>query len=339
MEKKFKFCAVGGTFDRLHKGHVALLSTAFRVARRVVVGITSGAMVAREGKKLPRVVQPFKERFGEVENFLLRKKWLSRARLVKLEGFAGPAGRDPGIDCIAATTETRRAASSVNSLRKKRGFRRLKIVLCPFVRSSDNRHISSTRIRLGESNRLGKIYSREFGIKTRLLPKSLAIALKKPLGLLVCEGKESAAKKVAGLLKKAKPTKTIAVGDVALSNLAKAGVAIAVGFADLKTMRRKRFQTVRELGFRFQKLLVCRNPKSSVSRSLVIATKRAISSGKKTLVRVFGEEDLAVLPAVLFAPLGSVVIYGQPGRGLVVVRVGEEEKEKIASILGRFSKK
>ncbi len=339
MKKKFNFCAVGGTFDRLHKGHAALLSTAFRSAKRAVVGITSDAMVVREGKKLPRVVQKFEDRVREVRGFLQKKGWLSRARIVKLEEFAGPAKSDPQMDCIAATAETRKAASSVNLLRKKRGLNRLDLVLCPFVRSSDNRHISSTRIRLGESNRLGKIYLREFGGETRLLPKSLAFALKKPLGLLVCEGRESAAKKVARILKKAKPTKTIAVGDVALSNLAKEGAAIDLGFADLKTMRKKRFQAVRELGFGFQELLVCRNPKSSVSRSLALAAKRAISSGGKTLIRVFGEEDLAVLPAVLFAPLGSVVIYGQPGRGLVVVRVGEKEKEKIARLLSRFEKK
>ncbi len=43
---------------------------------------------------------------------------------------------------------------------------------------------------------------------------------------------------------------------------------------------------------------------------------------------VEGEEDLAVLPATLSAPLGSVVVYGQPGRGLVIVKVSEEKKKE-----------
>ena len=44
---------------------------------------------------------------------------------------------------------------------------------------------------------------------------------------------------------------------------------------------------------------------------------------------VDGEEDLATLPAILYAPLGSVVIYGQPNEGSVLVNVTSEMKLKI----------
>ncbi len=36
---------------------------------------------------------------------------------------------------------------------------------------------------------------------------------------------------------------------------------------------------------------------------------------------VDGEEDLAVLPCVLTAPPESVVLYGQPGEGVVLCEV------------------
>ena len=36
---------------------------------------------------------------------------------------------------------------------------------------------------------------------------------------------------------------------------------------------------------------------------------------------VEGEEDLATLPAILYAPPGSVVVYGQPDEGSVLVKV------------------
>ncbi|MFA6049342.1 MAG: pantetheine-phosphate adenylyltransferase [Candidatus Micrarchaeia archaeon] len=340
-KKKFNLCAVGGTFDRLHKGHEALLSTAFHAARKVVVGVTSCAMVKREKKTLASVVQPFQERVSEVKKFLARKGWGNRAQIVALEDFAGPAKNDRRIDCIAATAETAKPARKVNRLRKEAGLLPLKIVLCPFVRAQDRRHISSTRIRLGSQNRRGKIYAREFARQTLLLTRAMVPQLKKPLGILVAEkpGSGNAARKIAAMLARAPPTLAIVVGDMALSALAKAGAKIDLGFSDLKTMRKKAFKNVRELGFKFDSLVMVRNPASRVSRSLANATRKAVFSGTKTLVRVLGEEDLAVLPAVLFAPLGTAVIYGQPNRGLVLVRVGEMEKEKVARLLARFSKK
>ena len=338
--KKFNLCAVGGTFDRLHKGHEALLSTAFRAARRVVVGVTSEAMVKREKKTLARVVQPFAARVLEVKRFLARRGWASRARIVPLSDFAGPAKRDRLIDCIAVTSETAKPAREVNRLRKKAGLAQLEIVICPFVRAQDRRHISSTRIRLGLENRLGKIYAREFARQTLLLTHAMVPQLKKPLGLLVEEkpGSGVAARKIAAMLSQKPPTLAIVVGDMALSGLAKTGAKIDLGFSDLKTMRRKAFKSVAEIGFKFQSLIQVRNRASRVSSSLADATRRSIASGKKTLVRVLGEEDLAVLPAVLFAPLGTAVIYGQPNRGLVLVVAGENEKEKVARLLARFSR-
>ncbi len=338
--RKFNLCATGGTFDRLHKGHEALLSTAFASACRVIVGITSGAMVSREKKTLSKIVQPFAQRKKELEQFLLQKNWLSRATIVKLEDFAGPAKSGGQIDCIVATSETAPSARKVNALRKNRRLVPAKIILCPFVRAEDNRHISSTRIRMGQSSRQGEIYAKHFAKQTLLLTRAVLPELKKPLGLLVREkpGAQTAARKVAQTLARAKPTKIIVVGDVALSNLCKAGAKIDLGFSDLKTMRKKAFSSAKQLGFSHSVELKVRNPRSRVSRSLARATMRAMQFEKPALVRVTGEEDLAVLPSVLFAPLGSAIIYGQPSQGLVLVWVGEKEKEKIAKLVSRFAR-
>ena len=48
---------------------------------------------------------------------------------------------------------------------------------------------------------------------------------------------------------------------------------------------------------------------------------------------VDGEEDLLVLVAVAFAPLGGLVVYGQPGEGLVVVRVTAEKRGEAWELL------
>ena len=53
-------------------------------------------------------------------------------------------------------------------------------------------------------------------------------------------------------------------------------------------------------------------------------------------IKIQGEEDLLALPAILLAPLGSVVIYGQKDLGVVVVEVTEEKKEEVKKIINLF---
>ena len=42
---------MGGTFDFIHKGHMTLLSEAFTIADKVIIGLTSDEMALRKGKK------------------------------------------------------------------------------------------------------------------------------------------------------------------------------------------------------------------------------------------------------------------------------------------------
>lgn len=51
---------------------------------------------------------------------------------------------------------------------------------------------------------------------------------------------------------------------------------------------------------------------------------------------VDGEEDLATVPAVLNAPIGSIVVYGQPGKGIVIIEVSEKKKEEFKELLDLF---
>ena len=52
-----------------------------------------------------------------------------------------------------------------------------------------------------------------------------------------------------------------------------------------------------------------------------------------------GEEDLLALAAVLFAPFGSMVVYGQPKQGIVVIDVTEDSKRRIHDIVERMEVK
>jgi len=52
----------------------------------------------------------------------------------------------------------------------------------------------------------------------------------------------------------------------------------------------------------------------------------ALSAGEPVMIEVDGEEDLAALPAIVAAPDGASVVYGQPGEGMVRVAVTPESR-------------
>jgi hypothetical protein len=65
--------------------------------------------------------------------------------------------------------------------------------------------------------------------------------------------------------------------------------------------------------------------------------KKYISGDKKQIIIIKGEEDLLTLAAILLAPLGSLVLYGQWNLGVVAVEVTEERKKEIEKVLSKFA--
>jgi len=80
------------------------------------------------------------------------------------------------------------------------------------------------------------------------------------------------------------------------------------------------------------------NPPGTISDELWTVIKDACKNqNKKSLrIEVNGEEDLASLPAILFAPLNVTIIYGLPDRGVVVVPSTEAHKQKVKDILAEM---
>ena len=69
--------------------------------------------------------------------------------------------------------------------------------------------------------------------------------------------------------------------------------------------------------------------------SLFLEISRIFSDYKNQsiVLQIEGEEDLAVLPIILSAPLNSIIFYGQPNNGLVRVDVSEEVKERTKKLV------
>jgi len=121
------------------------------------------------------------------------------------------------------------------------------------------------------------------------------------------------------------------VGDVVTYNLRKAGLIPAVGIIDGCTMRSPCNRAPAVSG----ESLHVKNPAGTLTEELVAAIAHAVKHPPFTII-VDGEEDLAVIPMVIAAPLGSIVLYGQPGEGVVLRTVTPGAQDTARAFLERF---
>ena len=122
-----------------------------------------------------------------------------------------------------------------------------------------------------------------------------------------------------------------AVGDVVTHNLQKNGVIPAVAIVDGYTMRSP-CKKMPDLTGRCGQV---RNPAGCLTEDLIRALDHAVAHPPVTIV-VEGEEDLAVIPMVIAAPIGSVVLYGQPHEGVVLRTVTRQAQQTAREYLSRF---
>ena len=77
----------------------------------------------------------------------------------------------------------------------------------------------------------------------------------------------------------------------------------------------------------------CDNPAGKIDPQSIIVIKNAFKSEPPVRVTVNGEEDLLVIPVCIHAPENSVVMYGQPNEGLVIVQIDDKIRKKTQLIL------
>jgi hypothetical protein len=118
----------------------------------------------------------------------------------------------------------------------------------------------------------------------------------------------------------------IAVGDVVLAHLGRADCAPTLSIVDGRTERGSVDQWVLDERPEAAVEVTVENPAGTITAELVTAIEDGLDRPESTRIVVTGEEDLAVLPAVLLAPRGATIVYGQPGEGMVATRVDEKTR-------------
>ena len=89
----------------------------------------------------------------------------------------------------------------------------------------------------------------------------------------------------------------------------------------------------------FSLILSAKNPAGEVTPSLIESVDAALHSDQTTCIEVDGEEDLAPLIIHLLSPLGTNVVYGQPGRGVVLRVTDLAAKRQCRDLLSKFEVK
>lgn len=163
-----------------------------------------------------------------------------------------------------------------------------------------------------------------------VLPEKLRSELAKPLAPPLPTDRAVAA--VRGKL-------VVSVGDVVTEMLLDHGLVPHVCVVDYRTKRGEpRFDA--PLRAKIERAYAWRerfeNPAATLSQTLWDAVEAALKRREPSALEVVGEEDLAALPAIVFAPDGAVVVYGQPDEGAVVLTINAEARARVGRFLSQM---
>ena len=165
-------------------------------------------------------------------------------------------------------------------------------------------------------------------IAYRVTPK-LRVKIREPFGRLIRGSFAETMNKMENIVKREKPPKIVSVGDTVSRNLHEHQMNPQLSITDNKR-RRKRIQP---RVFAGKNVVHVKNPRGTITEEAITAIKEALESDERVHIIVDGEEDLLTLVAVLYAPEKSLVVYGQPYEGIVVVKVTSEKKARAMEIL------
>lgn len=349
---------VGGTFDRLHLGHQAVLRAAFQNGDHVTIGLTSDKFVSRfkfppsslkiENFKLK--INSYAHRKQILESWLVQHRLHHRSAILPIDDPYEPAA-SADYDALIVTQDNIKRGEEINSRRVSSRLKPVKLIEVPIIPAEDGRPISSTRLRNGEVDTADRL----------TMPESLRSLLQKPLGKVLAslQSIQNSLRNLSSLSDVS--DLVVSVGDMSTQTFLDAGFKPHLSIIDQKLARRP-VNTLKSFGdpstYTLYRLTsgpgyISVDAINLLHRLLQVPNLQKISipgirqipgiSGirKPVVILVSGEEDLLTLPAVLFAPDGSTVYYGQPPHagkksGLVEVKVNQRSRSRALTLIKQF---
>ncbi|GBL42146.1 hypothetical protein LBMAG54_07240 [Nitrosopumilaceae archaeon] len=159
------------------------------------------------------------------------------------------------------------------------------------------------------------------------LPNSLRGKFKTPLGDLIPESQANKSNIQKHLQEN---SYLITVGDRTTEKMIDFGLIPSLQIIDNQEKRVKREPAKNNHTYTE---LICDNPAAEITLQSIDSIKKAFVSKTPVRLTVTGEEDLLVIPVCIHAPENSIVMYGQPNEGLVIVKVTTEIRNKTQRLL------
>ena len=151
---KFSLIAMGGTFDIIHHGHLTLLSTAFEISEKVIIGLTSDEFVQKKGKN---PIHKYDERLKNLTSIIFKKFPNSYFQISQLNNDFGPAVFEKEVQALVVSDETKNQGNILNKLRTERNLSPVEIIVVPMTLAKDGKRISTTRIKNSEIDSDGNL--------------------------------------------------------------------------------------------------------------------------------------------------------------------------------------
>jgi uncharacterized protein (UPF0218 family)/phosphopantetheine adenylyltransferase len=313
-------------FDRFHLGHEVMIDRLVEMPEPIA-GVTSGELVG-QGLQLETLIQPLELRVARLKEYLIR------SRLADIVEVKQVSKRDELLAIKEQVTFmmyegpccTEIQSGALDKRKQLLGLDDRIEYLKP-VRADDGDKIASARIRLGEIDRSGRRL-RGTNESPRRLQLEGRTGLKSPKGIVFHVNEGAPQKRVVERIRAESPAMVIAVGDVTTATILEEEYTPQVMIVDGITKR-----GVYEKKFSAETEFFIYNPAAAIYPEAWSTIDTAIHNEHPTLISVDGEEDLLGFPAVLLAPEGSVILYGQPDAGIVWVPVNRENQKLARDLL------
>lgn len=142
---------LGGTFNRIHAGHLSMLDLAFRLGGRVYIGLTSDGMAGRTRER----VLPYGARLRALSGAC--RRFGDNFEVMELDDPFGYSTVLRGLRGIVVSEATTFRVQEINRIRSEKGFPPLLTYVVPMIRSFNGLPLSSTRVMSGECDSRGRL--------------------------------------------------------------------------------------------------------------------------------------------------------------------------------------
>ncbi|MEE8383880.1 MAG: pantetheine-phosphate adenylyltransferase [Nitrosopumilus sp.] len=153
---EFSLVATGGTFDIIHRGHLTLLSNAFAISEKVIIGLTSDELAEKKGKLS---INKYEKRLENLTQVISKEFPNSSFQISKLDNDFGPAVLEKGVEALVVSDEKSNQGTILNQLRAEKKLLPVKIIMVPMFLAKDGKRISTTRIKNSEIDAEGNLLS------------------------------------------------------------------------------------------------------------------------------------------------------------------------------------